>query len=432
MEDHPINQFITTCRSLYNKDPNIFLTKLKAYCKQHDLRFNYDKSADNIIKRIIVKIIKNSNVHSELYYHCNGLVIDTEKWVPIAVPPLAFNRRQMFTEVRNYMEYYDIIPIIDGTIVNLYYWNNGWNISSGNSYDLSNFYWMGNKTYSELIFDLLSRLAPKAIQTLGIKLKTNKKLEFSNLDKSYCYTIGFRHHNFHLLTTDPEKIWNIQKVNLMTLDVVYNEGLAEVEKQKIFTPNLTLDEILDVNKLSIQNALKSTNPVYNYGYILRSRSLKHTGEFSAVILDSLLLKEIKKAIYEYPSNYIQTYITYENRIDFIALKSYFNKIKRQDVIKLFPHIIERINVYSKFIDIVIKCIISILKHGKESVTLDYDIIIYTLSMILIKYINNFDKLDPNSENIEYILRDYLMNIEYALLFIDAMGNIERNKIKLTK
>jgi len=417
-----IPSFIDKCKSLYEDNSSIFLNNLFSLCKSCDLQVNYDKTSTNKLRRIILKTIKNTNVHPLIYYYSNGLVIDTEIWAPISVPPLAFNKRQLLKEVNNNIEHYEVLPITDGTVVTIYKWKNKWHIASSNSYDISGFYWIGKKTYAEIIYDLFTKFAPDCITTLGIQLDDNG-LDFGTLNSKYCYTIGIRHHDFHPLLNDPEKIWNIQKVKLSTLTVIYNDGIPGIPKQTIITPPLSIVEINNINKSSIHDAMKS-DPIFNYGYILRSINPDITGEFSSILLDSGLLKEIRKNIYDYPSNVLRQYITNENRLDFIILKNYFNKLKKNEILRLYPQFLTKYNKYSICIDETIKCITNILKvKNGEKIVISTNIHIEILAQTLLKYIIKFDNINLNNPDFDLILRDYIMNMEYAVLFIDTINAI---------
>ena len=47
----------------------------------------------------------------------------------------------------------------------------------------------------------------------GLLCVDDVRLDFQILDRGRCYTIGFRHPNFHLMAADPPGVWNIQSVD---------------------------------------------------------------------------------------------------------------------------------------------------------------------------------------------------------------------------
>lgn len=426
MQTNPLIEFIDKFKT-FNKES--LLTDLISICTSYDLYFNYERNPNETIAKIILRIRKTNKTHPLTYYHCNGAVIDVINWKVLSVPPIAFNKQHIFSEINKYFELYNIIKVIDGTVVTFYYHNKKWCISSSNGYDVSAYLWIGNMTYSEIIYDLMSRLYPNAITATGLTLIDSDVLDFTTLNKDYSYTIGFRHHNFHPLLSDPEKMWNIQHVHLPTMTVKFNDGILNIPNQIIFEKHITLDEMIEKNKSSINDAIRSNLKTLNYGYILRSKDPLITKEFSSVLLDSALLKRIKKNVYEYPSNSIRQYITHENRFEYIAIKNYFNKLERNEFLQLYPQLLSKYNLYTSCVSETVSCMIVMLKNkqtnSNEPIT--DNSAIYTLATALLKYILKFETLDPFNADIESILKDYIMNFEYSVLFLHAINKYSINK-----
>ena len=165
-----------------------FLNEIIPFINKLDVYFNYEKDKNGNIIRLILRIRKNNNIHPLIYYYCNGTVIDTVKWRIMSVPPIAFNKRQTPDLIETYYNQglYDVLKVIDGTVVTIYYWNCKWNISTSNSYDVSEFYWIGDLNYSEIIYDLFIKLHPKVAETIGIELIDNR-LNFTELRKKIIY-----------------------------------------------------------------------------------------------------------------------------------------------------------------------------------------------------------------------------------------------------
>lgn len=424
-------EVIDSINDLINKLKKLdsdFLEDMIHLINTFDVYFNYEKDINNKIIRVILRIKKNNNVHPLMYYYCNGCVIDTVKWKVLTVPPVAFNKRQMPNVIETFYKQglYDVIKVIDGTVVTIYYWNNSWNISSCNSYDVSSFYWMGDLTYAEIIYDLFSKLYPDAIIKNGIQLNDNT-LTFSNLQKNKSYTIGFRHHNFHPLLSDPEYIWNIQNVNLSTHKIEYNDGILGIPNQQIINAIDSLDQLNHINNISMSNALTNIKTAesksFSYGFILRSKDISITKEYSNILMSSILLKQIKKNIYNYPSNSLKQFITHTNRIEYIAIKNYFNKSEHNDMIQLYPQLFEKYSIYNRCISDVIACTLTIMKNKQTNTTepLNFQVCIITLAHSLLKHISKYEALDPYHKDTESILRDYYSNIEYSVLFINAIN-----------
>ena len=56
---------------------------------------------------------------------------------------------------------------------------------------------------------------------------------FQTLDRGRCYTIGFRHPNFHPMAADPPGVWNIQSVDLAS-GVATAAGLPGISRQAAY------------------------------------------------------------------------------------------------------------------------------------------------------------------------------------------------------
>lgn len=421
-----INDIINKVKSFGND----FLDEMIRLIHKFDVYFNYEKNKNNVITRIILRIRKNNNIHPLLYYYSNGCVIDTIKWKAVSVPPIAFNKRQVPELIEKYYKQglYDVIKVIDGTVITFYYWDNHWNISSSNSYDISSFYWMGDMNYSEIIYDLFTRLYPDAAENCGIQLIDNSSLDFSKLQKNKSYTIGFRHHNYHPLKADPEYMWNIQNVHLSSGKIEFNDGIQGLPNQQIINAVNSLDQLNHINKSAISDALRTENPVFTYGFILRSKNPSITKEFSNILMSSVLLKKIKKNIYEYPSNSLKHYITNVNRFEYITMKNYFNKTERNDIMQLYPQTFERFTVYTKCVNDTILCTLAIMKNKQTNSNepLNFQTCIITLAYSLLKHISKFEALDPFNKDTELILKDYYSNIEYSVLFLNAINKYKYN------
>lgn len=418
-----LNTLIEFMNNYKDINDNNLKQELISLCCSYNLNFNYENGIDNTINKLIFRIKKNNNNKNQLiYYYCNGLVIDSKNKKYLSIPPMAFNKNYTNEIISKYMEHYDLFKIIDGTIITIYYHDSRWCISSSNGYDVSSFYWIGKLTYAAIIYDLINRLYPSVIDSIGIKLIDNEYLEFDNLNTNFSYTIGFRHHNFHPLLIDPEYIWNVQHTNLNTLEVVFNDGILGLPNQILIENKYTIDQLLTINKESYDNRSKNIN--IHYGFILRSKNQIVTKEYSNILLDNTLLKKIKKNIYDYPSHLNRQYIDHNNRFQFIAIKNYFNKFDKNEMLLLYPQLLEYYNVYNKYVIDIVKCIIIIIKNKKANLDshIHDDISIVMLSKALYKHISKNETIDPFDKNVDSIIKDYIMNPEYSMLFLHTINN----------
>jgi hypothetical protein len=409
-----------------DKDTVTFISDLFNIINKLDIFFNYETNK-TFISRLVLRIKKTTKCNPFIYYLCNGCVIDCIKWKALSIPPIAFNRSFSHEIIDKFMsqDMYDIFKVIDGTIVTFYYYNDKWNISTRNAYDVSSYYWIGEMTYSEVLYDLFSRLYPESISKNGIKLIDKYSLDF-DLPTNHCYTVGFRHHNFHPLLLDPECVWNIQCINLENGKVKFETGLNGIPGQLKVNADISLEinsisKMISFNKLAINNATK-IKPTFNYGFILRSKNNDICDKFSSILVESPLLRKIKKHIYDYPPVIIGQFINHSNRIDYVIIKNYFNKQEKNDILQLYPQFNKLYVKLNKSIVNTIQCIITIMKNkqSNSNILLNFQPCIVTLSYILIKYISKIEVIDPFNKDSESIIRDYISNVEYIVLYINMI------------
>ena len=109
--------------------------------------------------------------------------------------------------------HYNVIQVIDGTVVTIYSWTHPkkglvWCLASANVIDVSHLKWGGDETYAEVLFELLAK-SQVFLAATGLRLKRgllcvdDVRLDFQTLERGRCYTIGFRHPNFHPMVADP-------------------------------------------------------------------------------------------------------------------------------------------------------------------------------------------------------------------------------------
>ena len=145
------------------------------------------------------------------------------------------------------------------------------------------------------------------------------RLDFKYLDRGLCYTIGFRHPNFHPMTADPPGVWNIQTADLGTGTPRANSaGLPAVPHQTVYSledlavrrrSGLRMAYLSYISRTALEDAKaviagKSTRP-FNYRFILRSRNPEATGVYSDILCESPLLRRVRQLVYQHPSRQIR-------------------------------------------------------------------------------------------------------------------------------
>ena len=195
--------------------------------------------------------------------------------------------------------HYDIIQVSDGMVVTLYNWTHLtqgliWCLAMGNGYDVSHLKWMGGKTYSKIVHDLLAECPGfSAAAGLGFRARFPLRGQYpSRLQVPRSRALLY--HRLpppQLPPDDPPGVWNIQTADLGTGTPRSNSaGLPAVLHQTVYScedlavrrrSGLPMAYLSYISRTALEDAKaviagKSTLP-FNYGFILRSRNPEATG-----------------------------------------------------------------------------------------------------------------------------------------------------------
>ena len=426
------------------------------------------------------RLVLSSDKHggapiAPLGYGCNGLVIDARTWRALAVPPCAFNLRPSVKIVNGFLaeNLYDIIRVDDGTVVTLYCWDHPtdgpvWALASSNGYDVSSLYWIGPLSYAAVVYDLAQRLYPAFASETGMRLVTladgGTRLDFTTLDRNRCYTIGFRHHNFHPMKADPERMWQIQSADTSVAMpiVIYSGngcGLPGIPDQYIYANNF-LGAPLSIEALNAAGADALTSALgaehapspdqnrcnqcpgqkcctrLNYGYILRSRNPAHTERHSSILVETPLLKRIRNIVYSRAPRTVRDSLTAEDRLEYNAMRAFLTATERRDFLALYPDWAPRFQEYEEFVNNVIYLVVHALRQraaaGDEPprraatapTAKDEGSALRTptgqVARAILDHICRFEKLTAFHGHTKSIVHDYVVNPEYAYLFLRTL------------
>lgn len=414
------------------------------------------------ITRVILSCDRyNVKAKVVLCTECNGVVIDARIWTPLAIPPRAFNFRYNARAVNEFLgkDLFDIIPIPDGTVVTLYPWDSGappqrlsrsglWALASSNGYDVSTLKWMGPYPYAEIFYRVAEQypdfISQVKMTIIGGKGEPGPFLHCDNLDRTKCYSVGFRHHNFHPMTWDPMRMWQIQYTTIGD-DVLttYNDdegGLPGIPWQSTVSPStltedgqpipltlerlreLCLPAIRDAKRLAAEaTAVAAQKP--NYGFILRSKDPTITGEHSDFLVESPLLRKIRRILYQRPSRAIRNDLNHEVRLEYNIIRTFLTAVEREDCVALFPGWKAKFNAYEEFVSNVVHNIIHMHRQAamgsasREPVPKSPTTVV---AKALLAHITRYESLGAFHRDTESIIRDYVTNPEYALLYLRAM------------
>lgn len=342
------------------------LEMLRADLETHGIRMVYTD------KLFTLSLMKEVGEQSRmLRSRCNGIIFSTETFKPLCVPP------------KNVMEFsgekdlngYKIKKVQDGTVVNLYWASNKWNIATTHSFDISKKHFMGPLTYAEIFVELLKKYK---------SFESCKVVDGSvsvDLDKNFSYTFILHWKDFHPVGEDG--VWQIHTYNLKTLD-----------KFEIFFPDIPILE-----------EVESINVPSEYGFILRWNGV----ERDDIIIRSPLMDFIKHTFYTIPAD-INRRLDHTNRFKYLMMRAYLSPDIRDKV----KNLIDVAKLFDEFNSLITGVIYSMICLArKEPDNTEYK----TKAKIVL------DRLDINAfvyrignRDVKSIIEDYIQNPSFAYLY----------------
>lgn len=166
----------------------------------------------NFLKNIPSGLIYNDNL---FLLKNNGSIINIETLKYICKPEYHCSKQLNYAIIKmisNNINDYNFYQLVDGTIFNLYYYNDQWNLGSLNGYDVKNLKYTSNKTFLELFTDALVNEYPN--------------VDLSKFDKTKTYTITLQHPEMHF-TANEKKLFsfsdNIKEFSQVNISITFND-----------------------------------------------------------------------------------------------------------------------------------------------------------------------------------------------------------------
>lgn len=285
-----------------------------------------------------------------LCVEANGLILEAPTWKPLVLPPYT-PKSNIDTKLTNKLlkaGMYDIYQIEDGTIINLYYYepDQKWVIATSKGIDVNDCIF--NKfTYMEILSECF------------YNLNINESEFYNNLDKSACYTLGFKHPDMHpfnegISTSFNKMIYKIWFVQMTVLDHVKCEIKQITRSPWRFIPGHK--RISNVNTVSsLFNRLKNAydnfadNNIINYGYMLVAKNSDDFVDFidyNVILLESSLMNSIRNLWYD------ASYVKFSKKNDYdrvqtILLNSFLDNARIEAFTILFPQYKDELDRLSK-------------------------------------------------------------------------------------
>ena len=311
-------------------------------------------------KRMIFSTLHtHKNQLNNIYVQeCNGLILEKGTWRPIMVPPrsLRFNIDINVSNRFLHQGIYNIYKAEDGTVINLYYYDDKWCISTTRGYDMNKIKWDG-LTYEELLDNCLSKY--------GLTFQTMVE----KLDKYKCYTFGFKHPKFHYFNNNDTRIykmWFIQSVDLNTEAQSYLwasdlSPILEIKSQELYTNKVdNLRELFKIAYDSLDSYLKNSNTEPCFGFILRSVNYETTKSHSDLFIESSLMKNIRQIWYDSELNDKCNTNKWCKEIA-ISLNAYLNNNIHEIFRLLFPQFQDKYELYGNTIQELVDLMTNMIK-----------------------------------------------------------------------
>tara|TARA_Y100001935_G_scaffold255657_1_gene270598 strand:+ start:3652 stop:4731 length:1080 start_codon:yes stop_codon:yes gene_type:complete len=215
----------------------------------------------SLLKLILVKAKRGVNYDYEnnvWMRYCRGAIINTETNRVVCIPPVKSFRKEDIN-IDEYDETYSFEPLVDGVMINMFYHNGEWVISTRSNIGAKN-KWDGKTPFHELF------------------KKVNGTKWFDLLDKNNCYSFTLQHRDNRIITP-------VYK-NLIFMNEIYNlsdgqftklrreeyptiEGIDNIQllERKDIDLYLQYDNIFSVKGFTIKKdslRIKWINPNYEY------------------------------------------------------------------------------------------------------------------------------------------------------------------------
>ena len=316
---------ITSYKELINYIQDKSIEKLKKEFNENGIFVQVEKTE---LPRILLTNFHNSSHKRYINFICNGIIIHQyalNKYKYLAIPIQKLYLKYNISS----LNLYKIYPIIDGTVINMYYYNNKWVLSTKHAYEVNNYYWKGPLNFEEIILDLLN--------PYGINDMT-----FDDLSKEYSYTFIFHHSNFHPYNNEQNNIWKIHQANLKTYEIEKIKQLSYLQPQV----ELTFSSLPQIHSY-----LTSDFHRFPFGFILFNKNPQHR----SLMMESKLYQKLKKFVYTDPGKGIPC-VTHQTREYYNALYAYLLPQRKSEFIELFPFYIQFYKYLDNKIEYYVSCI----------------------------------------------------------------------------
>ena len=257
---------------------------------------------------------------TKLEKHMRGLIIDSEDNV-VMLPPM----KAIEISIEEYFEKFkdiDVSPIIDGVMINLFYRNNKWNISTRSSIGGYN-KWCKDLNFKDMFNEC-------------------KNFDYDDLDKNFTYSFVLRHkRNINVGNIKYNEVYLVEIRHHDTLDIIDKDSYNDIFKT-INNIQLDYDNVFPTHEIRgytfyIDNTrYKIVNNLFEYVKELKGNNndkvinilnVRKQNRLSEYLLyfpnDKILVNSINEKIMELINDIYMNYVNYRilknidrNKIEF--------------------------------------------------------------------------------------------------------------------
>ena len=261
----------------------------------------------------LIKIKKNKEyVDSPWIKYCRGAVVDLTTNKLLCVPPMKSSVHNNMNEIiESYDEKNIYQPLIDGTMINMFHYNNEWIMSTRSNIGATNS-WEGKRTFKDMFEEI------------------NGTGWFEELDKNHCYSFVVQHTNNRNVTPiDKNNIFLVESYNMVGDNIIFDEKLPQIEGiTNIVTisesglNDFTEDLYFSIKGITIKTVDSRINFINdNFKYVL-SLKMNYNDKFMNY-LDLCKKNKVEEHILYYPED-IELYESYSEIMNDIVIKTHSN------------------------------------------------------------------------------------------------------------
>jgi hypothetical protein len=251
------------------------------------------KENDNLY--LLYSDIQNPENDVELHNQCNGIILEKETNNIICS---CQNKIIQTNDYKNILKDFDPKDIQveyceDGTVMRLYYYNNEWFIATTRCIDATNSFWISNKNYKDLFYDVFKAdlntfdtnktfifILVHTENRLVIPHSTNKLIYLSNIDNNSCKEVFYS--NCESVTEDTTSFSKIQQYKEED-NLKENDSIFDTKRGMIY--RVTIDDsyiILLHDFLTFQKnkRIRGNNNRIHFRYLeILIKNPEYTAEF---------------------------------------------------------------------------------------------------------------------------------------------------------